>query len=178
MSRVQASRSDDRALCGIRPVRGAATGFVFMRPGRIVTAGHVVAHQPAAEPVRVVFANDRAVPARVALLHPRVDLAVLELLEAGPCRSPLHPADLGSVGGPLFWAGSRIPRFERTRRQRDGYDESLIMFPALNAEPGDSGGPVLTAAGHVVAVVINGIEIGGRYFLRATAVSALLDELA
>jgi S1-C subfamily serine protease len=184
----------EHALCVVRAAQGTASGFVFLERRSVVTARHVVAEQPADEPVMVLFGRQRTVPARVAFLHPRVDLAVLELLADGPCGTPLCPGGSASSSGPLLCVGYKpsasdaaggrynsfvtsVPRFERTTRQRDGHEERLFMFPAPDGEPGHSGGPVLAADGSVLGVVINGITMGGAHYVRATAIDALLEHL-
>jgi S1-C subfamily serine protease len=160
----------------------------------VVTARHVVADQPPEEAVRVQFADAHEAVARVSYLHPRVDLAVLELMEGGSRGAPLQPAFAHESAVPLLCVGykpslgfsddrrgtpfvSPVAEFEETRRQRDGHEETLFMFPAPDGEPGHSGGPLLTADGRVLAAIINGIDIGGRYFLRATAIGALGERL-
>jgi S1-C subfamily serine protease len=185
---------DERALCVVRAAHGTATGFVFLEPRWVVTARHVVADQPPAEPVMLLFGGERTIAARVAFLHSRVDLALLSLAEDGPCRTPLRPCETASPSGPLLCIGYKpsarnaaggrfnsfvtsVPRFERTTRQRDGHEETLFMFPAPDSEPGHSGGPVLAADGSVLGVVINGISIGGEHYVRATAIDVLLDHL-
>jgi hypothetical protein len=185
---------DRHALCVVKAARGAATGFVFLEPRFVVTARHVVTDHPEGEAVRILFEGEEELAARAAFLHPQVDLAVLELLDRGPCRFPLQPAGTGPWPGSLLCVGykpslshpkdgrytsfvSRVAGFEETRRQRDGYEERLFMFPAPDGEPGHSGGPLLTASGRVLGVIINGIDIGGRYFLRATSIAPLAAEM-
>ena len=179
------------ALCLVRAVRGTATGFAFLDPRFVVTARHVVTDQPAGQALSLLFgATD--VRARVAFLHPRVDLALLELLDPPPCRNPLRPHEGGGLHPPLWRAGfhaardeaarvryaafvSAVRRFEATTRRRDGDTEDLFMFAAPDGGPGDSGGPVMADDGTVVAVVINGIRIAGEHYIRATAIAPLLD---
>jgi len=186
--------SDEFALCVVRATRGTATGFAFLRADWVVTAKHVVADQPPGEPVHLLFSQGPSVPARVLFLHPRVDLAVLQLLSEGRCRTPFLPGDPVSDGGGLLCVGykpsvsdesegryasfvSRVERFERSSRHRDGYEEILYKFSAPEAEPGHSGGPLLAPSGSVIGVVIDGITLGGEHFLRATCIAALLDHL-
>ncbi|HEY7509727.1 MAG TPA: serine protease, partial [Vicinamibacteria bacterium] len=174
--------------------RGNGTGFAFLSPRWIVTAKHVVTADPPTLP-RAVFTQGRPYSARLLFADPRVDLAVLELLGEPPCRRPLMPADRTSEAAGLMCVGykpslgdrargryttvvSHAAWHERSRRQRDGYEEDLFIFPAPDGEPGHSGGPVLTPDGAVVAVIADGITLAGQRLLRATSIGPLRDQLA
>jgi S1-C subfamily serine protease len=71
-----------------------------------------------------------------------------------------------------------VHSYERTTRQRDGYEEILFIFPAPRGEPGRSGSPLLASRGSVVGVVVDGITLGGRHTMRATSILPVLDDLA
>jgi S1-C subfamily serine protease len=71
-----------------------------------------------------------------------------------------------------------VHSYERTTRQRDGYEESFFIFPAPRDEPGRSGSPLLASRGSVIGVVVDGITLGGRYMMRATSILPVLDYLA
>jgi len=185
--------TDELALCVVKSRRGSGTGFAFQRPSWIVTAKHVVAGQPAAEPLRLLYRQGISLPARVLFAHPRVDLAVLEVLGDNPCRAPFLPGDRAATEGDLVCVGLRAPvrgeetgyapfvvrieSFERSVRQRDGYEEVLYIFPAPDREHLRSGGPVLAPGGGVIGVVVDGIMLGGQRVTRATGIGALLDQL-
>lgn len=181
------------ALCVVRSRRGTGTGFAFFRPGWIVTAKHVVAGQPPAEPLRLVFRQGISLPARVLFAHPRVDLAVLEVLGGSPCLTPFLPGGQATVEGDLLCVGLessvvgeeagsapfvvRVESYERSVRQRDGHEEVLYIFPAPDREQLRSGGPLVAPGGGVIGVVVDGITLGGQRMMRATSIGALLDEL-
>jgi S1-C subfamily serine protease len=180
---------DESALCVVRSTRGTATGFAFLRPEWYVTAKHALAES---EQVGLELAGGRTLPARVALRHARFDLAVAELAAPGPCRVPFRPAadapESGTLlcvcarevapGASLASSVSRVDSFERTRRRRDGGEETLYMFPAPAGEAVRSGSPLVSLDGLVVAVVTDGIRLDGVDFLRATAIAPLLGPLA
>lgn len=184
---------DESALCVVQAARGNGTGFAFLRPNWIVTAKHVVAGQPPSEPLRLLFRQGVSLPARVLFAHPRVDLAVLEVFGDTGCRAPLWPGDAEPAAG-LLCVGykpsvsdkeagrytsfvSRVDSYERSNRHRDGYEETLYIFPASDGEPGHSGGPLLAPSGAVIGVVVDGITLAGQHLMRATCISVLLDHL-
>lgn len=177
-------RVADSPLCAIRSARGNAVGFAFLEPGWIVTARHVVAGQPRDQPLELAF-RQGLLPARVLFEHPRVDLAVLEAPGAPPC-SPLRPGDdapeaggllcLGLDSGPSTPRVDAIDWHQRTVRHRDGHEEVLFHFPAPRGETARSGSPVLAPGGGVIAVVADGITLGGRRMIRATSIMALLED--
>jgi len=187
----EAIPADEFALCVVKAARGHGTGFAFLRPTWIVTAKHVVAGQPLSEPLRLLFRQGISLPARVLFAHPQVDLAVLEVLCDSPCRAPLLPGATAPAGS-LLCVGykpsvsdkdagrytsfvSRVDSYERSTRQRDGYEETLYIFPAPEGEPGHSGGPLLAPGGAVIGVVVDGITLAGQHVMRATCIAALLD---
>ena len=186
---------DEFALCTVKASRGTGTGFAFLKPNWIVTAKHVVSGQPLAQPIPLLFREGLALPARVLFEHPHVDLAVLEVVGNTRCRAPFMPGDRAPISSGLLCVGykpsvsdrdagrytafvSGVDSYERSTRQRDGYEEILFIFPAPHGEPGHSGGPLLATSGSVIGVVIDGITLGGQYVMRATSILALLDHLA
>lgn len=186
---------DEFALCTVRAARGTGTGFAFLKPNWIVTAKHVVSGQPLAQPIQLLFHEGLALPARVLFEHPQVDLAVLEVAGNTRCRAPFMPGDRAPISsgllcvgykpsvsdrdaGPYTWFVSAVDSYERSTRQRDGYEEVLFIFPAPHGEPGHSGGPLLAPGGSVIGVVIDGITLGGQHVMRATSIEAVIDHLA
>lgn len=187
--------SDEFALCVVQAARGNGTGFVFLKPNWVVTAKHVVADQHPSAPLRLLFREGLALPARLLFAHPQVDLAILEVLGDTRCRAPFLPGDRAPKAGGLLCVGykpsisdkeagqytsfvSGVDSYERSTRQRDGYEEILFTFPAPEGEPGHSGGPLLAPSGSVIGVVVDGITLAGQHLMRATCIVALLDHLA
>ncbi len=140
------------------------SGVVIVDQGVILTNLHVVA---GAERVRVTFADGQESEARVVAARPEMDLAVLRTatvpggLVAAALRSTadLHPGDqVIAVGfpfgiGPSVSAGV-VSGLGREFRSPEGKRllTNLIQFDAA-ANPGSSGGPLVTAEGEVVGIV-------------------------
>jgi S1-C subfamily serine protease len=142
----------------------AGTGVVIVESGIILTNLHVVLQ---AKELRVVFADGSESEATVIGLRPEHDLAVLR---AKVVPDDLQPATLGSthglapgdqviaVGfpfgiGPSVSAGV-ISGLKREFRSPGGKRvlTNLIQFDAA-ANPGNSGGPLVTMSGEVVGIV-------------------------
>lgn len=152
------------------PARGpetpqsVGTGVVVVDKGTILTNLHVVA---GADKIRVVFANGLEADAQVVGVRPEHDLAVLQAavipddLVAATMRSSadLIPGEpVVAVGfpfgvGPSVTAGviSGLGREFRSPDD-DRVLSNLIQFDAA-ANPGSSGGPLVTANGEVVGIV-------------------------
>jgi S1-C subfamily serine protease len=143
---------------------GIGTGVVIVDKGLILTNLHVVA---GAKLVKVSFADGLESDAVVVGLHPEHDLAVLKArtvpddLVAATLRSTrgLAPGDhVAAVGfpfgiGPSVSAGV-VSGLGREYRSPEGERvlTNLIQFDAA-ANPGNSGGPLITADGEVVGIV-------------------------
>jgi S1-C subfamily serine protease len=144
--------------------RGVGTGVVIVDNGTILTNLHVVAH---ARHIRVTFFDGSESEATVSGLQPENDLAVLrprtipDDLHAATMRSTgdLAPGDeVVAVGfpfgiGPSASAGV-ISGLKREFRSPEGKQMlgNLIQFDAA-ANPGNSGGPLVTMDGEVVGIV-------------------------
>jgi len=144
--------------------QGVGTGVVIIENGTILTNLHVVA---AAERIRVTFADGLESDASVVGLRPEHDLAVIRAktipddLAAATMRSTgdLAVGDhVVAVGfpfgiGPSASAGV-VSGLGREFRSPEGKRllTNLIQFDAA-ANPGNSGGPLVTAEGEVVGIV-------------------------
>jgi len=144
--------------------RGVGTGVVIVDTGVILTNLHVVL---GAQRVRVTFADGTQSDAAVTGMQPEDDLAVLQAqsipddLQAAPLRATqgLRPGDaVVAVGfpfgiGPSVSAGV-ISGLRRAFTSPEGKRElqNLIQFDAA-ANPGNSGGPLITLEGEVVGIV-------------------------
>jgi S1-C subfamily serine protease len=149
---------------GAETVRGVGTGVVIVDKGVILTNLHVVA---GAKRVQVLFFDGTESDADVIGTQPENDLAVLQArtlpddLQAATLRST---ADLNvgdevmAVGYPFGIGPSAstgvVSGLRREYRSPEGERvlTNLIQFDAA-ANPGNSGGPLVTAEGEVVGIV-------------------------
>ncbi len=144
--------------------RSLGSGVVIVANGTILTNLHVVG---GARKVVVVFANGHRSEAVVTGAQPENDLAVLKAislpddLEPATLRSTadLRPGDHVIAVGHPFGIGPSVSHgvVSGLRREFRGGDgerklSNLIQFDAA-ANPGNSGGPLVTMDGHVVGVV-------------------------
>jgi S1-C subfamily serine protease len=143
---------------------GVGTGVVIIDKGIILTNLHVVS---GADRIKVVFSDGLESGASITGIQPENDLAVLQAskipddLIAATMRST---ADLGpgdkvlAVGYPFgigpSASGGVISGMKRAFRSPEGKQEmtNLIQFDAA-ANPGNSGGPLVTMDGEVVGIV-------------------------
>jgi S1-C subfamily serine protease len=144
--------------------RGVGTGVVIVDNGTILTNLHVVmgAHR-----IRVTFADGLESEARLINVMPEHDLAVLRALKI---PDDLHAATMRSTGdlapgdhvlavgfpfgiGPSASSGV-VSGLKREFRSPEGERvlTNLIQFDAA-ANPGNSGGPLVTMEGEVVGIV-------------------------
>ena len=144
--------------------RSVGTGVVIVDSGVILTNLHVVS---GSDQLSVVFADGTESKATVVSTQPDNDLAVLQALtlpddlQAATLRSTkdLMPGDeVVAVGfpfgiGPSVSAGV-VSGLKRAHRTPDGKRSltNLIQFDAA-ANPGNSGGPLVTMDGEVVGIV-------------------------
>jgi S1-C subfamily serine protease len=143
---------------------GIGTGVVIVDKGVILTNLHVVA---GADRVQVVFFDGLQADASVTGVQPENDLAVLQAsnipddLLAATMRSTadLTPGDrVLAVGFPFgigpSASGGIVSGLKRSFRSPEGEHEmtNLIQFDAA-ANPGNSGGPLVTMDGEVVGIV-------------------------
>ena len=160
--RVQGLRDDPDGYGDIE--HGIGTGVVIVDQGLILTNLHVVA---GADKVKVTFFDGLESDATVVSLQPENDLAVLKALQVPDDLAPatlrstkdLVPGDeVVAVGfpfgiGPSVSSGV-VSGLKREFRSPQGKRvlTNLIQFDAA-ANPGSSGGPLVTADGAVVGIV-------------------------
>jgi S1-C subfamily serine protease len=143
---------------------GLGSGVVVDNFGDILTSLHVVNH---ATSIHVTFADGTRSTAQIVTTQPENDIAVLQ---ADDPPLSLIPAVLGNpnamrvgdeayvVGNPFGLYSSMssgvISGFNRTFRPTEHSVEleGLIQIDAA-VNPGNSGGPLLNRAGHVVGIV-------------------------
>ena len=143
---------------------GVGTGVVIVDKGIILTNLHVV---QGAQTIRITFSDGLETTATIKSVKPEDDLAVLQAktipddMIAATMRSTgdLKPGDhVIAVGfpfgiGPSTSAGV-VSGLKRSFRSPEGKQEmsNLIQFDAA-ANPGNSGGPLVTMDGQVVGIV-------------------------
>ena len=144
--------------------RVVGSGVVIIDNGTILTNLHVVA---GAKRIRVTFSDGTESEANVLSVQPENDLAVLR---AKTIPDDLTPATMRSTGdlrpgdqviavgfpfgiGPSVSSGV-VSGLQRQFRSPDGEQllTNLIQFDAA-ANPGNSGGPLVTMEGEVVGIV-------------------------
>ncbi|WP_114466801.1 S1C family serine protease [Pseudorhodoferax soli] len=144
--------------------QGVGTGVVIVDKGIILTNLHVVS---GAQSIKVTFSDGMETTASVTGMQPENDLAVLQAhkipddMIAATMRSTadLSPGDqVVAVGfpfgiGPSTSAGV-VSGLGRSFRSPEGKHvlTNLIQFDAA-ANPGNSGGPLVTMDGQVVGIV-------------------------
>ena len=144
--------------------RSLGTGVVIIDNGTILTNLHVVS---GAKRIRVRFSNGHESEAVLVGAQPENDLAVLKAqslpddLEAATMRSTgdLRPGDHVIAVGHPFGIGPSVSfgvvsGLKREFRSAEGQKTltNLIQFDAA-ANPGNSGGPLVTMDGQVVGIV-------------------------
>ncbi len=144
--------------------KSVGSGVVIVDKGIILTNLHVV---HGASRIKVTFANGMESDATLINVQPENDLAVLQAasrpdeLEAATMRSTggLRPGEEVIAIGHPFGIGPSVSQgvvsgLKREFRSPEGKRilTNLIQFDAA-ANPGNSGGPLVTTDGHVVGIV-------------------------
>ena len=144
--------------------RSVGTGVVIVDKGIILTNLHVV---QGADVIHITFADGLTTTASITGVQPENDLAVLQAhkipddMIAATMRSTadLRPGDQVMAVGYPFGIGPSassgiVSGLKRTFKSPDGQQEmrNLIQFDAA-ANPGNSGGPLVTMDGEVVGIV-------------------------
>ena len=164
------SHSASEALLGSGAAEAVGSGFVLSPKGEIVTNAHVVTagagSQQVARQVYVQFADLNQVPATVVGTDPNADVA---LLRVNPTGLTLRPLPLGNssavvVGEPVSAIGSPfdepeslsvgvVSGLDRTIAslvQGFSIEGAIQTDAAINH--GNSGGPLVNAAGRVIGI--------------------------
>jgi serine protease Do len=164
----------DELLARVRPVMvvirnghwGAGAG-VLVGNGLVLTNNHVVAR---GRRFQVILDNDEAFDAKTVARDPEVDLALLEipatsLPQAKFAASEPHPGEMVfALGHPWgqrnVLTGGVLSAVSPARNKRG---EIKVLRTDAQLAPGNSGGPLLNAAGEVIG--INAMIIGGDQFV-------------
>jgi serine protease Do len=148
--------------------RGGGTGLVWQEDGRILTNHHVVPSDQDRTHVR--FPDGRDLEARVLQRNPQLDLAVLKIQNSEEKFQPLSLGDstklrvgewvfaIGHPWGQRWVVTAGIVSAISTITFRQSGKMQYIKSDVRLA-PGNSGGPLLNADGHVIG--INAMIFGG-----------------
>lgn len=148
-----------------RSRRGAGAGIIWRPNGVIVTNNHVIGRSR----LKVVLDDGRELPARVVGRDPEVDMAVLRVDAGGLPALPISDSRAVRVGALVLaighpWGERSVATAgivsnvgsARTRGLRGSVD---IIRSDVRLAPGNSGGPLVDAAGAVLGV--NSMIVGG-----------------
>jgi serine protease Do len=152
----------------VRSMRGGAgTGVIWRADGAIITNDHVVAHAQGA--LSVVLTDGRSFEARLLARNPRLDLALITIN-----ASDLPAATVGDSralrlgelvlaighpwGQPWVVTAGIVSALGEVPVGNNGQTATYIRSDVRLA-PGNSGGPLLDARGHVIG--INAMIFGG-----------------
>ena len=153
--------------------QGTATGsgFVIDKNGSILTNAHVVA---SATKITVSFGNKESVPAQVVGRDVNDDLALIKVNPSGLNLKPLALGDARSVqvGDPTIAIGNPfgldrtlttgvVSALQRKIQAPNGFAISNVIQTDAALNPGNSGDPLLDAAGRVIGINSQ-IETGGN----------------
>jgi S1-C subfamily serine protease len=187
--KVRASMPDDRRNIDLPRNRAIGTGVIINEEGTILTALHVVA---GAERIVLTFHNGMETEAMLVGGRADKDLAVLKPLKLPDDLEPatlrptagLVPGDeVIAVGFPLGIGPSTsagiVSGLGREHRAGDGETPmtNLIQFDAA-ANPGNSGGPLVTMDGQVVGIVSAIINPTDQAFFIGIALAVPIEDAA
>jgi S1-C subfamily serine protease len=146
---------------------GQGAGVVVSADGMILTNHHVINQ---ANEIRVMLSDGRRLPAKVRGVDPLTDLALIKVEASGLTPITWGDSDRLEIGS-LIWAVGNPFGLERSvsfgilsAKDRGGvagrpHQDFLQTDAAVN--PGNSGGPLVNAAGEVVG--INTAIVGPTY---------------
>lgn len=139
-------------------VSSSGTGFVALAGGLVITAGHVI---PAGHDITLTLADRRLVTATLVAIDAHADLALLRA--ADPHLTPIRWADPNAIapGEETVVIGYALGRDEPVitagvlsrRVPASANDGVALLETDANADPGNSGGPLLTSCGEALGVV-------------------------
>ncbi|MCC6365925.1 MAG: trypsin-like peptidase domain-containing protein [Bryobacterales bacterium] len=137
------------------PSRGGGSGVITSSLGLIVTNAHVVrGRHPTVE-----LWDGRRFPARLLALARRHDLALLKIETLGlPAAalgdsSALRPGEIAiAAGNPLGFTGALSTGVIHTVGPLQGLGPNNWVQAAVRLAPGNSGGPLADARGHVIGI--------------------------
>jgi S1-C subfamily serine protease len=150
--------------------RALGSGFVIDKAGHVVTNYHVI---QGARAVEVSFSNNERMKARIVGSDPSTDIAVLEVRAASRALTPLPlgNSDAVRVGDQVLAIGNPfgldrtatagiVSALQRPIRAPNGDEIDHVIQTDAALNHGNSGGPLIDAAGRVIGVNSQ-IQTGG-----------------
>jgi putative serine protease PepD len=180
------------AVVEIQSGNATGTGFVIDSEGHVVTNQHVVED---AETVTVTFAKGGKEQGRVIATDPSTDLAVLQVDLDGHDVDPLEldPSARVKVGDQVYAIGNPfglersltagiVSAVGRQIRSPNGFTIDNAIQTDAPVNQGNSGGPLLDAAGNVIGVVSQiasetGGNVGIGYAVPSDTVRSVVADL-
>ncbi|HEX6136997.1 MAG TPA: DegQ family serine endoprotease [Casimicrobiaceae bacterium] len=160
------------------PSRGVGSGFIVSPDGYIVTNAHVV---DGAKTVTVKLTDRREFTAKVIGADPRTDIALIKI----DAKRPLPALDLSNppvakqgewviaIGSPFGFENSVSAGIvSGVHRALPGGQMTPFIQTDVAVNPGNSGGPLLNAAGQVVGVNSQIYSRSGGYMGLSFAIPA------
>lgn len=143
------------------PMKGAGSGFIVSKDGRILTNNHVIAQ---ADKITVTFSNGKTAEATVIGKDPTFDIAVIKVkgkdlptLEMGDSDTIRVGETLIAIGNtlglglePTVTVGVLSARNRSIHMQNFNFDGFLQTDASIN--PGNSGGPLIDMNGRVIGI--------------------------
>jgi serine protease Do len=138
--------------------QSAGSGVIWDSAGTIVTNAHVVGHGVGEGTHMVELWDGRSFPAEIHSRDDSRDLAKLKLPAialpaASPRTTPVKPGELViAVGNPLGFTGALTTGVVHAVGPFSGFGRRPWVQAAIRLAPGNSGGPLADAAGHVIGI--------------------------
>lgn len=159
---IVAELAPGRDALGRRARESASgSGVIFDQRGYILTNEHVIRN---AQTLNVILSDGRKVPARfVGADAPFTDLAVIQMEEQAPAAADFGDSDALTPGQRVVAIGSALGDFRNTVTlgiisglHRTWRGEGTVMEDLLQTDAainhGNSGGPLVNAAGQVIGI--------------------------
>jgi serine protease Do len=147
--------------------RGAGTGVIWQAKGGIITNHHVIAH--AGSKILVELRDGRTLEAQIVDSDPTLDVALLNVQADDLTAVPFADSSKLRVGELVFAIGNPwgqrgvvtagiVSALSKVKMRNSNRQLEYIKSDVRLA-PGNSGGPLLNAQGHVIG--INAMIMGG-----------------
>jgi putative serine protease PepD len=158
----QIRQASDNPFGGVQSGTATGSGFVIDPKGLIVTNAHVV---DGATSITVKLGDGKAEKATLVGKDESTDLALLKINPSGHTLKPLMLADSSSVhvGDPTYAIGNPfgldrtlttgvVSALQRQIQAPNNFTIDNVIQTDAALNPGNSGGPLLDAAGRVIGV--------------------------